>query len=577
MRGGRIFGAVAAGALLAAAWALPAAAQGVTQARLDDATAEDGNWLTHHGTYAGLRHTGLGGISTANIGGLRPVFTLALRGGAGYSATPVADGGFLYFSDNRGAVTRVDVRDGARGRIDWMTDPGGGMAAAGARNAGVGLWRDQVISVTADGRMLSLDRETGTIAWEVLVAGTEGETISTAPLVIGGTGVVGVAGGAGVRGHLDGVDLATGGLAWRTHTAGGNDDDPNEIARVTWLDAGESWRTGGGAITETGTYDPERGLMYWGTGHPEPAFDPEARPGDNLYASSVLALGPEDGAIRWFFQYTPNDPFAYSETGAHPLMDADGRALVAHAAENGHVYAFDRGTGEYLYGVRYADDVIWTDGIDPGTGLPRSYDAYSGLQGYGGTAPRRGGVPRLECPPAGGGEATQHVAGDPARVVLFVSAGSGCDLVSTSGAAGVSEDAPIAEAVAERGLAGAVSARAGYGILAALDARTGATLARIETAVPNRGGLLSSAGGWIMAAYLDGDVIAYDATTLAEIWRFSVGAPIAAPPMSYAVDGRQYIAILVGGSVSDADRQRWPDVARLQPAAALYVFGLETP
>ena len=423
--------AVAAAALLALA--APAVARDMTQTRLENANAEPENWPVVNGNYAAHRFTNLSQINRANVQNLSPKMMGLLGGqvpaqGGRYAATrlegtPIAEGGFLYVSDGWGAIYKVDVRSGNRADFVWKYDPeidkvwAGDVACCGINNRGVALWRDSVISVSLDGRMHRIHKESGQLLWECKIYDPAiAETLTVAPLVIRDLAIVGAAGAEyGIRGSLDATELNTGKQVWRTHTAGGNDRDPNEQAKTTWLDPYKAWETGGGSIWQTGTFDPRLNLTYWGTGNAGPNYDQEYRPGDNLYVASVLALNPDDGFIKWYTQYTPGDPFDYDEAAEHPLIDIGGRALVVRAARDGHFYGFDRATGAFQYGEQYPTIVTWSGGIDAKTGRPNKYVPGAPLQKYApGSVADRAGAVGMFCPAIGGGKNWEPTSYNPA-------------------------------------------------------------------------------------------------------------------------------------------------------------------
>ena len=613
MKTTRTIGVLVGGALAASMFALPAFSANVTQERLNNAQdAEPHNWIHHHKNYFGWRHVPMDEINTGNLSDLKLAFTVAVGGLAGagrhdfgrLEGTPIVEDGFMYYPNGWGEVYKVDVTSGNMGTVVWLMDPAvdkayaADVACCGVNNRGVALWEDQVISTTLDSRVVSTHKDTGEITWEVAIGDPAiAETVTHAPLVMNGIGVAGVAGAEyGCRCHLDGVRLSDGEHIWRTYTAGGNDRDPNEIAKTTWLDDYNSWETGGGSIWQTGTYDPELNLMYWGTGNPGPDWDPEYRPGDNLYTDTLLAMDPEEGMIQWYFQYTPNDPYDYDEIAEHPLIDIDGQRWVTHASRNGFFYAFDRASGEFQYAIQYVNDVIWTDGIDQKTGLPNSYNPNTALQDYRNTAERRNGRIGIHCPDVTGGKNWQPTATNPDTLVTYIQSIEGCRLVGavqaehpeskggpvkprdswTGGRFGVTMDELVGEFSLEA--LGLSPEELGpleiTGSIVAVDLRTGETISKIQTRYNNRAGMLSTAGGWVMTGANDGNVTAYDADTLEELWSYNTGTPIRATPMSYSHDGKQYIALLVGGNISGGDRERWPELANIQFMHALYVWTL---
>ncbi len=594
-------------AALAAVWlALPAAAADVTRERLDNADAEPGNWLIVNGNYAAHRYSQLTEIDRGNVSDLR-LRMMVLLGGqtpatggrtlfTRLEGTPLAEDGYLYVTDGWGVLYKVDTTSGVRADILWKMDPevdkvfAGDVACCGINNRGAALWADQVISISLDGRIFSTNKNSGEVTWELKVADPAvAETLTVAPLVIDGKALYGPAGAEyGIRGWIEAVDLATGRPAWRTHTAGGNDRDPAEIAKATW--ANDTWKTGGGSIWQTGTYDPALHLTFWGTGNAGPDWDNEFRPGDNLYVASLLALNPDDGFIKWYFQFTPNDPFDYDEVAENPLIDVEvrgvRRTLVTHAGRNGFFYGFDRSTGEFLYGEAYPNVVNWTDGLDPKTGRPTAYNPDAEVQRYNpGVVGRRGGVPSMYCPAIGGGKNWEPTAYNPLLQRIYVPSGEGCSTVwpaeaqplegvypggthkfrsTWTGAGAAPADAPSPAPMMPVALA--------RRSLSAIDVTTGEVLEKVMFEVKNFGMLATHDLVW--TANQLGDLMAYDATTLDLVWTFNVGTPIQAPPMSYAVAGKQYIAVLAGSVAGQAQARIRAAAGFLTPSNYLFVFGL---
>ncbi len=276
-----------------------------------------------------------------------------------------------------------------------------------ASNRGVALYKNFVISVTGDCRVLYTNRDTGelvkTIKFDDLK--TSQCFLSSAPLVIGDKLVVGGSGGdQGARAHIDAFNADTGALLWRTYSIPG----PGEPGHETWKGTNNAWEHGAGSFWQTGSYDPDLKLTIWGTGQPTPMFDPEYRPGDNLYTNSTLGLDVDTGKMKWYFQYTPGDFLDYDEIGIKQLVDTkvngEDRKIVAHFGRNGFFYTLDRTNGNFIAAQQYVMKVNWTDGIDPKTGKPVEYDPKKDLQVYKiGKPSRREQGMLLGCPNIQGG------------------------------------------------------------------------------------------------------------------------------------------------------------------------------
>lgn len=575
---------------LLAATALQAA--DMTHERSLNVTKEPHNWLLHHGNYEGWRFSQLKEINVDTVKNLKPVFSVALGGyesGGRYKfgnleGTPIVEDGIMYVTDGWGSVYAIDVTSGKKGVIKWKFDPGtdrawaGDVACCGVNNRGVALWKDKVISIALDGRLFSLNKATGEMVWERKVADPAiAETITLAPLVIRDIAITGSAGGEfGIRGWIDGTDLNTGKQVWRTYTIPGAGEPGNE----TWKDGKERWKHGGGSVWETATYDPETDTFYQGIGNAGPDWDPEYRPGDNKWAASVLALSPSDGKIKWGYQYTPNDPYDFDEISEHPLINAkvngEDRKLVVHAARNGFYYALDRTNGSFILGKQYVDQLNWTPGLDPKTGRPLNYNPNTDVQEYapGSHSSRARPTSERLCPSHFGGKNWEPGAYNPELNLLYIPSVEGCNTVETVEQKDfVDQGGPIKPRERFAG-GGFKSAERLYGSLKAIDPATGETKARLRLEYPNFSGALSTAGNLVFLGHTDGMLTAYDARTLQEVWSFSTGSGINAPPVSYSVNGRQYIAVLVGSKQPFFVLQNAPELKNSATASMLYVFGL---
>jgi alcohol dehydrogenase (cytochrome c) len=592
--------AAVAALLLSASALAPAGAADMSFERALNADREPQNWLLHHKNYQGHRFSQLNEINADTVGGLRLAFTLGLggmqAGGARYTsgnleATPLVDDGIMYIADGWGSVYAIDVTSGRKGVIRWKFDPGidrawaGDVACCGVNNRGVALWKDKVISVALDGRIFAIDRATGEMVWERKVAEPAiGETVTLAPLVVRDIAIIGSAGGEfGIRGWIDGTDLNTGQQAWRTYTIPGAGEPGNE----TWKDGKEHWRHGGGSVWVTATYDKDTDTIYQGVGNAGPDYDAEYRPGDNRWAASVLALDPATGKIKWGFQYTPNDPYDYDEISEHQIIDAvvngESRKLVVHGARNGFYYALDRTNGAFVAGKQYVDELTWTTGLDPKTGLPLEYDPTKDVQTYvvGSTATRARPL-AMRCPSTGGGKNWEPAAYNPQLNLLYIPASEGCSQLRNVQQVDFEDQGgplkprdrftggPPQTAATAAAAAGAT--RPTTGSVKALDPVTGEIKAIARTDLPNWSGVLATAGNIVFTGLQEGALVAYDGKTLKELWRFDTGCGIMAPPMSYAVNGKQYVAVAAGPHYQGLVRR--PEIKFANPCSMVYVFAL---
>jgi alcohol dehydrogenase (cytochrome c) len=579
--------------LLLATVLTPVRAADMTFERALNVEKEPQNWLLHHGNYQGHRFSALKEINTDSVKNLKVAFTVALGGFEGggtrykfgnLEATPIVEDGVMYVPDGWGSVYAIDVSSGKKGTFRWKFDPGidkawaGDVACCGVDNRGVALWKDKIISVSLDGRLFALNKATGEKVWERKVADPAlGETLTMAPLVVRDVAIVGAAGGEfGIRGYIDGTDLNTGKQLWRTFTIPGKGEPGNE----TWKDGQDRWQHGGGSVWETATYDPDTDTIYQGVGNAGPDYDPQYRPGDNKWAASVLALNPASGQIKWGFQYTPNDPYDFDEISEHPIINAkvngEDRKLVVHAARNGFYYALDRTNGAFVAGRQYVDELTWTPGLDPKTGKPLNYDPTKDVQVYAaGSHGMRGEVPSKTCPSHNGGKNWEPSAYNPELGTLFIPTAEGCDSIVNVEQKSFADQGGTVKP-RERFAGGNTKnlQPRRYGALKAVDPTTGEIKASVKMPYPNYGGVLATAGNLVFIGQLDGTLYAYDAKTLKEVWSFNTGTGINAPPITYSVNGKQYIAILVGSKQTAAVLQDSPELKNTSTASMLYVFSL---
>ncbi|WP_298493555.1 PQQ-binding-like beta-propeller repeat protein [uncultured Maritimibacter sp.] len=569
----------ATGLLSTALWADPATPERLVNAGTD---AEAANWLTVHRTYDSHRYSPLDEITPENASGLKLAFAVPLGGtepsafGAGaMETTPLVKDGKMYVTDPWGTTYKIDVSTGTRGQIEWICDtaidkdPSLGILLA---NRGVALSGDVVISNLPDGRVVACDDASGDIVWEQQTADQPGEGFTGAPLAVGDKVIVGQSyGDWATRGWIAALDAATGEEVWRFYTV----PEPGQPGSETWLceETGnpDCWKTGGAAAWVTGSYDPESNTLIYGTGNPVPMFDPEYRPGDNLYSNSAIALDADTGELKWHFQYTPGDYFDYDEVGIHLLIDKeiDGemRKVVGHFGRNGFFYNLDRTNGSFINAGQYVERLNWTDGVDPKTGKPLNYDPNATLQAYAqDVVLRRDGGPVENCPHLQGGINFWPTAYNPATGMAYGHSIEGCSELST---------VPVAPEDVMQGaiFTGGSNADSGEidGSIVQLDVATGQVVKKEMREYPGYAGVLLS-GDLVWVGELDGTFGAYDAETLEQVWSTNLGGSFKAPAMTYAVDGKQYVAIVSGPLGTGSFGH--PDIEQTQGANMLYVFSL---
>ena len=579
------FGCAAmAGVSITALTASPPAAQykmTVNKERLLNAQNEPQNWLMMNGDYSSQRYSKLTQISRDNVKNLRLVWALALGGmqdvgqnGPEAEVNPLIDGGFMYTSDGWGTIYKIDARNPNKGEFVWTSDSGVRHEGNRTQTRGIALWEDLVIANLPDGRVIALNRDSGEIVWDKKVANPNEfgnkERFHAAPLVAEGKVIVANgAGDAGTRGWVAALDAKTGNELWRWYAV----PKPGEPGSETWKDKTNAWKTGGGGLWQTGSYDPATKLTIWGTGNPYPLYDPEARPGDNLYTNSAVALDIETGKLVWHFQYLPNDSWDYDEIGIHMLYDitinGETRKAVAHFGRNGFYYTLDRANGSFIKSGQYVNELNWTKGLDPKTGMPVEYDPRLEVQKYIPEARALRAdknVMKRACPTWHGGVAHQPTAYNPVKHIAYGVGAEGC--FSQNGAM-VAYKSPEGGIDAQKSEKRTFTSDLYYGSITAYDTVNNKVLAKAVTDIENRSGALATAGGVVFTALQDGWLVAYDDESLEELWRFNVGTPLKGAPVTYAIGPKQYLAVQTSG------RHLHPvKYDKLQNSSYMFVFAL---
>ena len=500
---------------------------GVGFARLKDSEAEPQNWLTYWGGYKSHHFSALNEITPANVHLLQAKWSQQMPGSSVLESTPLVVDGTMYTSGEPGQVFAIDARSGLeiwryerKQRVvnPYQTNP---------YNRGVAILGDRLFLGTLDAAVVALDARTGRELWETQVADTmKGYTLTLAPLAMEGKVIVGVAGGEfGIRGFIDAYDAATGKRLWRFYTIPGAGEPGNS----TW--SGDSWKRGGAPTWLTGSYDPELNLLYWAVGNPGPDYNGEGREGDDLYSCSVVALDPDTGKLKWYYQFTPGDTRDWDATEDLVLADRveNGRKqkVLLQANRNGMYYVLDRTNGKLLLAKPYVR-VTWNRGY--------------GTDGRPIEAPNQQSTPQgvVVYPTIGGGSNWQSPSYDAAHSMLYVEAlDMGNGVRST----------PAPYDAGREWLGGGpyqVASDNRNGVFA-IDAETGAVKWKFPVEKVSPGvGVLATASGLVFVSTVEGNLIALDAKTGKSLWHFQTGGRMNCSPMSYAVDGRQYIAVSAG-------------------------------
>jgi alcohol dehydrogenase (cytochrome c) len=513
-------------------------AAGVTTRRLEASGAEPQNWLMYWGDYQATHFSPLSQVDGRNVGRLRAAWTFQMSGSSLLEATPVVVDGVMYATEP-GVVVAIDARTGRRiwryARSQKVRNP----YEINPFNRGVAVLGNRLFVGTLDAALIAIDARSGHPLWETQVADSMlGYSITSPPLVVKDKVLVGVSGGEfGARGFIDAYDAATGQRRWRWYAV----PAPGEFGNDTWK--GDSWKLGGSPTWLTGSYDPELNLVYWPIGNPGPQFDRSVRGDvDNLFSDSVVAIDPDTGQRKWHYQFTPNDGHDWDSCQALVLVDrmwhGRSRKLLLHADRNGFFYALDRTDGAFLGATPFVYQ-NWNAGFDahgrpiavPNSNSSRdgSFFVYPNLGG--GTnfqAPsysRITGWLYLEYRERGQAYVSAPATFEPGRQYI------GRDAAPSSRDRKADEPDPSAG-------------------IKALDPETGKTMwdfKIFEGSLAN--GVLATAGNVLFAAMADGNLVALDATTGTHLWHFQTGATMAASPISYAVDGRQFVAIAAGSTV----------------------------
>lgn len=504
---------------------------GLSFERIKNAQAETQNWLTYWGNYQGQHFSPLNQINRGNLGRLQTRWARQMPGSTVLETTPLVVDGTMYTSGPPGQVFALDAKTGLqiwkyerRQKVmnPYQTNP---------FNRGVAVMGNRVFFGTLDAEVVALDARTGRVLWETHVADTmQGYTITAAPLAIQGKVIVGIAGGEfGVRGFLDAYDAATGKRLWRFYTV----PAPGEVGNDTWN--GDSWKRGSGATWLTGSYDPELNLLYWGVGNPGPDMNGDVRQGDNLFTCSVVALDPEIGTLKWYYQFTPGDTHDWDANEALVLADRviDGkkRKLIMQADRNGMFYVLDRTNGRFLFAKPYVQQT-WNRGFHE-DGRP--------ILEAGWKASPEGSV---VFPTGVGGSNWQSPSYDPASSWLYVVArdhGQGYRSVPAVYEAGRQYLGGVPFP------AGDSAGGASKNFVLAIDTATGEVKWKFPIVRGSfAAGVLSTAGGIVFAGTATGDLIALDSQSGKPLWFFQTGGTIASSPLSYSVDGKQFVAIAAG-------------------------------
>lgn len=485
-------------------------------------------WLTFSGDYTGQRHSPLTQVNPGNVQDLVSTWTFqtgTTTRGRGFETTPMLVDGVLYVTGSNNYAWAIDAKTG-RSFWEYRRDLPDNLTygATVPVNRGFGMLGESLFMVTLDAHLLSLDRRTGEVLWDIELADYRiGYSATLAPLVIDGKVIVGISGGEyATRGFIDAYNPETGERLWRFNTV----PNPGEPGSETWPDDPDVLARGGGGTWMTGSYDPELDLLYWGTGNPNPDYYGDERPGDNLYTNSIVALDAQSGELRWHYQFTPHDLNDWDSNHVPVLADIDWqgspRKVVMVANRNGFFYVLDRVSGEFLLGKPFTG-TSWAREIGS-DGRPIVLN--DGSKGC--------------VPDPWGGTNFFPPSFDPKLEWLFLNVRETC-------ATYVPQAPELVPGQASFGGIVSVDRSEEYGALRALNVKTGEAQWEFRYPSATFGGVMSTASGVVFAGDHEGNFMAFRSATGENLWHYQTGSRIwGAAAMTYMLEGRQYVLIASG-------------------------------
>jgi len=516
----------------------------VSYDRLLRAASEPRNWLIYSGTYASQRYSLLNQITPANAARLEQKWMFQNQVFGAWQSNPLVVDGIMYVTERPNDVLALDAKTG---RVFWMyryTPSPDARVCCGANNRGVAILGDTLFMGTLDAHLIAIDATTGRPRWNIALADVKlAYSITLAPLVVKDKVIVGVGGGEfGIRGFIAALDARTGKEAWRFYTIPG----PGEPGHDTWK--GDAWKSGGGSVWVTGSFDPDLNLTYWGVGNPAPDWNPDQRPGDNLYSDSVVALDADTGKLKWHFQFTPNDAYDYDSVQIPVLVDMNWRGAAAKlmlwANRNGYFYALDRVTGRFLSGTPFVK-VNWASHLDERgrpvqTPQPAGSPTWPGNQG--GTnwyPPSYSPRTQLFYFSAWENYATiyrkETSEFQPGR---NFSGGGFTVLTPVPGAPGVG--------IGRRTPINNWTDEVGHGAVIAVDPQSGERKWKFDQFDVTDSGILTTASDLLFTGGREGYFYSLDARTGTLLWKASLGGQIVTAPITYEVEGKQFVSVIAG-------------------------------
>ena len=550
--------AIAAACATMLAWGLSA---GPAQADQGPGFDDPNNWPQYHRSGNAWRFSPLDQINKSNVKKLK-VAWVHQPGTVthGLQATPIVIDGVMY---SIAADNNVFALDAATGKVLWRytakLDPIVKEVFYGSASRGVTVGRGKVFIGSLDGRFIALDQKTGKELWSTQLSNLKteyGALFSSPPQLAGNILFGGTTGGdQPMMGKIFAVNADTGERVWTYEVPR---DDPK-----SW--PGNSRKVGGGSAWLPGTYDPSTDTIYIGTSNAAPDFNREDRLGDNLYTATLLALEPKTGKVKWHRQEVPNDSWDFDAAYEALLVpDGKGKTLLVHLNKNGFVYVMDKDSGAMHNAWQYTENMNWAKGVDPKTGLPIEPN-------YPET-----GKQKLHCPNLLGARSWNHGAYNPQTRLWYSSGMEVCNTVTSAKQGPVPGIGGLSLGLSEITLTNPPGKK-GDGWLGAFDPITGKQAWKVRFELPPLSSVLATGGGLVFSGDMTGKLYAFDADTGAELWTFNAGSGARGGPVSYAVKGKQYIAIPTGlgshapGFLTGA----FPQIRDLPGGAALMVFSVD--
>jgi alcohol dehydrogenase (cytochrome c) len=520
---------------------LTGAATLISPERLAAAAEDPNNWLMYGRDYTSQRFSPLASVRRENVGRLVPVWSFQTGVPDGLEATPLFIDGVIYLTTSWDHVFAIDARTGTELWHYRRHLPKKLHYCCGPVNRGPAIVGSLLYLSTLDAHLVAMDTKTGQVRWDVEVGKVEENVSATSPpLVVGDRVLVGMAGGdLRSRGFIDAYQAETGKRLWRFYTV------PGWNGGATWLN---------------GSYDPDLNQVYWGVGNPNPDYDGDARPGDNLYSDSVVALDPASGQLKWHYQFTPHDTWDYDGVNEMVLADlrVDGQIVkgLLHADRNGYFYALDRTNGHFLFAKPFVH-VTWNKGFKDGRPIvdPKAIPTLKGA---------------TVCPGAAGGKEWNPMAYSPLTRLVYIPAIENCAVFSNYGIE-----------ARRRGLPPGPSGfsylpNLAYGKFMAVRADNGEEVWEVKTHTPMAAGVLATGGGLVFTGDAEGNFVSYDSSSGERLWSYQTGSGIRAAPIAFQLDGTEYVAIASGmsGSVGGYTGAGAPWMRNYRTGGTLFVFAL---